>query len=316
MEKTQKGVACGYVWNKNDPFTDEHIRSLKADDKAFRILCLTDIHLKNRGTFAARLGVNYLLDGAGYIGLSRLIKKVRPDLITVLGDTVCTPKNDVQLEKFSGFMDKFCIPWAPVFGNHDEEGRADKAKLCDIFLKSGYCVFDYGPKDLHEAGNYAVTINRNGKPKYTLYFLDSGATVDSDGNKHADGIIQNQIDWYNWVGDGIKKTNNSRIPSMAFFHIPLKQYEGLTEFEIGEDAEKAHIRNSDFGFFNTFKQSGGTHIFAGHYHNSNFVSSFKGVKLCYVQKSSYNCYFKFQMTGGTLITIQNDNTVNLELVNF
>ncbi len=37
-------------------------------------------------------------------------------------------------------MEKFEIPWAPVFGSHDYEGRADKAKLAEIYEVSEHGI--------------------------------------------------------------------------------------------------------------------------------------------------------------------------------
>lgn len=317
--KEQKGMAAGYQWSKEDSFSNQNIKIVDAGDKDFKVLCLTDIHLKNYGTFAAFLGINYILDGASYIALKKLINEVQPDLITILGDTVCTMKNDIQQKKFVEFMDQFEIPWAPVFGNHDEEGRADKAKLCDVFSESKYCLFEYGPQDLHGAGNYVVNIERDEKAVYSLYMLDTGAKVNVNGEDHEDGINQNQVDWYKWNCNGINSENGYTVPNMAFFHIPLKQYETAEKsetYELGVHGEQTYSQYYDFGFFNEFKTNNGTHVFSGHDHNNNFVTDFEGVKLCYAQKSSYNCYFKSGMTGGTLITISPDNTVKTELVNF
>lgn len=57
-------------------------------------------------------------------------------------------------------------------------------------------------------------------------------------------------------------------------------------------------------------------MFAGHDHNNNFVADYNGVKLCYMTKSSYNCYFSSKTLGGTVITIDENNNVNLEIKSF
>ncbi len=57
-------------------------------------------------------------------------------------------------------------------------------------------------------------------------------------------------------------------------------------------------------------------MFAGHDHNNNFVADYNGVKLCYMTKSSYNCYFSSKTLGGTVITIDENNNVNLEIKDF
>ena len=59
----------------------------------------------------------------GEIQLKQLINEVKPDLIVVGGDTVLTAWNDICTQQFCDFMEKFEIPWAPVFGNHDYEAE-------------------------------------------------------------------------------------------------------------------------------------------------------------------------------------------------
>ena len=70
------------------------------------------------------------------------------------------------------------------------------------------------------------------------------------------------------------------------------------------------------GFFEVFRERGGTHLFAGHDHNNNFITEYRGVTLGYMTKSSYNCYFTFDVLGGTLLTLDQDNQVREEILSF
>lgn len=70
------------------------------------------------------------------------------------------------------------------------------------------------------------------------------------------------------------------------------------------------------GFFEVFRERGGTHLFAGHDHNNNFITEYRGVTLGYMTKSSYNCYFDFDVLGGTLLTLDQDNQVREEILSF
>ena len=62
-------------------------------------------------------------------------------------------------------------------------------------------------------------------------------------------------------------------------------------FEMGMRQEDSCTAKNNDGFLQAFIENGGTHMFAGHDHNNNFVADYNGVKLCYMTKSSYNCYF-------------------------
>lgn len=313
--KEQVGTAQGYEWAKTDSFDIAKVKSLEAGNEDFKILCLTDIHYKNWATFGAFMGINYLLDWTSTNEMKALVKQTAPDLIIVTGDTTLTKRNDIEYKRFVKVMDSFEIPWGCVFGNHDEEGRADKAKLVDVLLTSEYGIFEYGAKDLHGAGNYAVNITRGNDVAYSLYMMDSGTKIEVDGESVYDNINKNQIDWYKWNVDGINKASGKAVPNMAFFHIALPEYALSKEYISGESKETAG-KTANFGFFDVFKANGGTQTFAGHDHSNNFTVDYQGVKLTYVQKSSYNCYFKSGMTGGTLLTIKADNSTTTEIIDF
>ena len=54
-----------------------------------------------------------------------LIAQTKPDLIIMTGDIVygSFDDNGTTLDWFCNLMDSFKIPWAPTFGNHDNESR-------------------------------------------------------------------------------------------------------------------------------------------------------------------------------------------------
>lgn len=307
----QKGEAVGYEWSENNSYDTLKSSKLDMGEGDYKILVLTDIHLKNHGTFASWLGINYILDGVSDIALDKLVKESDPDLILVLGDTVLTKRNDIEYRRFVKNMDSYGKPWACVFGNHDDEGRADKAKLVDVLKESKYGLFDFGPKDLHGAGNYVIELLRDDKTEYSLFMMDSGSS--SEFESKIDGINDKQLSWYKWNMQALSEKNGMMPKNMAFFHIPLKMYSDIDDFEIGDRGENSSTQNLSVDFFNTFKNNNGTHILTGHDHNNNFISAIEGVKIGYAMKSSYNCYFKSGMTGGTLLTIDKDNNVKEEL---
>lgn len=313
-KQMQYGEARGYAWSAQDAYDTQVTSQIDMGDGDFRILVLTDIHLKNHGTFAAWLGINYLLDWAGKGALDKLVKKTSPDLILVLGDTVLTARNDIETERFVGIMDSYGVPWACVFGNHDDEGRADKAKLVDVLSESEHGLFRYGPADLHGAGNYVIELTRGGQTEYALFMMDSGSSKEFDAGTA--GINDAQVEWYNWNMNAFEAKCGEKPANMAFFHIPPAIYEQLEVFEQGSRNEPSCSEGSDNDIVEAMLAANGTHIFVGHDHNNNFIAQYETMKLCYGTKSSYNCYYKSGLTGGTLLTVNAQNEVSEEIVLF
>lgn len=316
--KQQKGTAVCYEWNENDAFDESEIQTIDMGKDEFKILCLTDIHIRNYASFGASwLGTNFILDGLSRIQLKKLINEQQPDLIVVGGDTVLTAWNDICTQQFCDFMEKFEILWAPVFGNHDYEGRADKAKLAEIYENAEHCLFQSGPSDMGGMGNYVINLTREDEIVYTLFMFDDGQFRVTDGEISDGGINENQIKWFNQNVKGISEKAGKTVPSMAFMHVSVPEYkEQTSDFIAGQRGEDTCSARVNDGFFDEFKAAGGTHMFAGHDHNNNFISQRDGVQLNYMTKSSYNCYFDFDALGGTLIEFDKNNTPTVSIAEF
>ena len=313
-QKIQTGVAGGYEWTDEMPYDQRKTVKIDAGEGDFKILVLTDVHRKNHGTFAAELGINYILDFASEIALDKLVKNTLPDLILVLGDTVLTQRNDIETRKFAEQMDGYKIPWAPVFGNHDDEGRADKARLAEIYSESEYCLFEYGPQNLHGAGNYVIEITRNELPVYALFMLDSGSSKEFEAQTA--GINDAQVNWYEWNMAAFEADYGYKPENMAFFHIPTPAYAGITEFAVGGRGEDSCFENTSDDILISMLNNNGTHVFVGHDHANNFIADYNNMKIGYATKSSYNCYFKSKVTGGTLLTVPASGDVKEEVILF
>lgn len=312
--KQQVGESTGFSWAATDDYSTQTTKKIDMGSDDFKVLVLTDIHLKNHGTFASWLGVNYILDWVSDGALDKLVKNTDPDLILVLGDTVLTARNDIEYKRFVKNMDSYKKPWACVFGNHDDEGRADKAKLVDVLKTSEYGLFEFGPSDLHGAGNYVIELQRNNLTEYAFFMMDSGSSLEFEAK--TEGINAKQIEWYEWNMAALNEKRGENVKNMAFFHIPLPQYKDLENFEQGIRGEDSCPENGNGDFLNSGKNRSLTHVFVGHDHNNNFIANVDGIKLGYATKSSYNCYYKSGVTGGTLLTINKGNQVKEEIVKF
>lgn len=121
--------------------------------------------------------------------LGHVLDEERPDLVVFSGDqlngqgTVLDAKS--VLAKFAREVAGRGIPWAAIFGNHDDEDARESGWRRDqVRLMQGlpYSLIQAGPEDIHGVGNYVLKVHSADASKthlLTLYFLDSGAYATS-----------------------------------------------------------------------------------------------------------------------------------------
>ena len=146
-----------------------------------------------------------------YSYIRETVAETKPDLIIITGDVIYgrfDPKGDL-LKSIIAFMEGLQIPWAPVFGNHDNESLMGVDWQCAQLEEAEYCLFEQG--DLTGNGNYSVGIAQGNELLRVFYMLDSNGCsspmCDSNGVqtkpaagtnvvKTSAGFGQDQIDWY------------------------------------------------------------------------------------------------------------------------
>ncbi|MBQ7770399.1 MAG: metallophosphoesterase, partial [Clostridia bacterium] len=145
----------------------------------------------------------------GYI--RDVVEETNPDLILVTGDIVYGKFDETGslLLSYIEFMESLEIPWAPVFGNHDNECIMGVDWQCAQFETAEDCLFKQG--DVTGNGNYSVGIKQNEEILRVFYMLDSNGCsspmIDRNDNpttpaagtntvKTTAGFGQDQIDWY------------------------------------------------------------------------------------------------------------------------
>lgn len=245
-----KGKANHEFWLSTDTYRLENTVTIqKEPGKDFKILNLADIQYNDTLDIFNRAYTEETI--------RTLIEQEKPDLITMTGDQVWAAFQKQSQKDLIKFMDSFGIPWAPVYGNHDGEGNADKNWLADRYLESEYCVFKKGPNNIGGTGNYVINIMEGDKIVQSLIMLDSGSWRGYDDNLKGREMIadalnddtqeyilnddgtrkqepfgtgyefmsESQIAWYKWVLEGAKQVNGGEMPeSMLFFHIALPEF--------------------------------------------------------------------------------------------
>lgn len=251
-----------------------------------------------------------------YDYLTEIITETKPDLIIITGDLVYGKYDDngSVFKAFVEFMDGFEIPWAPVFGNHENESKMGVDWQCRQLENAKYCLFEQ--KELTGNGNYSVAIKQGEELKRVFYMLDtngcSDASAESLSNGHtvtSVGFGLDQIEWYTNQITQLKALSPETKISFAY-HIQQAVFgEAYAKygFDQSEKYQDIFIDNAgnraegDFGYlgrqmktpwdasqniFEGMKQLGVDSIFVGHEHCNSASVVYDGIRFQYGQKSS------------------------------
>lgn len=94
--------------------------------------------------------------------LGRVLDAEKPDLVIFSGDQLNgqTTSWDARsvLAKFARGVTERGIPWAAVFGNHDEEDGGKKVDQIRMMQTLPYSLVERGPPDIHGEGNYLLKV--------------------------------------------------------------------------------------------------------------------------------------------------------------
>ena len=250
--------------------------------------------------------------------IKRLVKKTKPDLIVITGDLVHNKYyNGGIYQEVIDFLDTFKTPYAIVFGNHDCEGKNTKDEIAEIVKSGEYSVFEDGPEEISGKGNYIINIdNTEGNICWSLIMIDSNEYLEG----RYDYIHQDQVEWYRESVAALKEHNGGKLNSLAFFHIPLPEYndawlnkdqEGVI-YHFGEKRQNVNASKVNSGLFQVMKELDSTRgIFAGHDHNNDFSITYQGIRLTCGLKTAYGSFGTENVRGGNLICLtENDFIVN------
>lgn len=309
----------------------------KSPDRDFLILNLTDPQLGNEEWDENHKNYKILITT-----IRTLIEHTRPDLITVSGDLAwagCTK----AYQMLADFLDSFKIPWAPVWGNHDNQNGPESVDaVADMYLTHEYCVYEKGDPSLGN-GNYVIAVEENGDVVEGVIMMDSHDRMpytDADGNTSSAWakLTPEQITWYREQVKELEKLGCK--DTTMIMHIPLYAYRDAwsAAFKEGLDPNKITVEEScggdcwndgyrdsygvryegiasypaDEGAFDVMLELGSTkHILCGHDHVNNFVINYKGVKFVYCLKTGAGCYWNPVLNGGTYLRVTKDGVTDV-----
>ncbi len=257
-------------------------------DGGFTIAQLTDLHYRNGEPEDIRT-LRLMGD---------VLDSENPDLVVLTGDIIdggfCRDALRSITDVMRPIVDRR-LPWAAVFGNHDDEGSATRGQLMQAMQQLPGCLASPGPVGLSGVGNYTLAIHLAEQPRAMLYFLDSHGYADRSGkvndkvhDKVYDWIKPDQIDWFLRL-----PRYPSVVQSLMFFHIPLPEYDQVwtTGHCVGEKNEAVCCPPINSGMFAALKSAGDVHgVFVGHDHVNDYSGELDGIHLCYGRATGFSTY--------------------------
>ncbi|MDD3946342.1 MAG: metallophosphoesterase [Clostridia bacterium] len=305
---------------KGTPYLIKRKSDGSISDERFKILTCTDMHINTEASAFT------------FTVFSRFLDKEKPDLVLLLGDNIVGHADTVMQEKLKNFFESRKQYWGFVLGNHDSEYKitkdikaaekkgmlsekdretivaAGRKWMFDTLSGGTYCIVrDEGGKGVFGSGNCVVNIKNSKGICQSLFFFDSGDYIYGvrrkafGSEKRCYGYIrESQIDWYRRRLSELTAENGGIRPkSMAFFHIPLPEFQkaytavkrrnGVAKRIYGTNYERVCASDLNAGAFEAFKSSNSTHtVVCGHDHKNDSAIMYKGVRLMYSQGLQYD----------------------------
>ncbi len=211
-------------------------------------------------------------------------------------------------------LEKRKIPFALIFGNHDDMCRFTKEEESALYEKYEGCISPYAEGSGVNCGTYNIPIYSSDGEKiaYNLWMIDS-AGHDKDGNNGFEHVSKAVVGWYVKKSKELQKANGGMpVPSIMFQHIPVPE---ITQLLIECDKEKSAVeRNGKFyklnpklargvlgeyphpcadnyGQFDAVVSRGDVRaIVFGHDHKNCFTGKLNGIDIIQTPCASFRCY--------------------------
>lgn len=264
----------------------------------FKIVQFTDVHyIHNNPKSAISIErINEVMDAE------------KPDLVLFTGDIIYGKPAEEGMRTILNLAAKRKIPFGMTFGNHDNEQGLTRTELFDIIKTIPYNLTD-SVAGVSGASNYILPIKSSDgdKDATILYCMDSHSYSQIKGIGGYDYIKFDQIQWYRENSAKYTKQNGGTpIPSLAFFHIALPEYNQAASDEtailVGTRKEKACAPQLNSGLFSSMKEMGDIKgVFVGHDHDDDYVVYWKGILLAYGRYTGGDTVYNNLSNGARVI---------------
>ena len=213
-------------------------------------------------------------------------------------------------------LEKRKIPFAMIYGNHDDMNLVTKDEQADIYRSYSMCLPMNNRNGKVDCDTYNIPIySKDGeKLLFNLWMIDS-AWYDRKEDKCYQAIKPETVEWYKETCAELKTQNGGvAVPSLMFAHIPLPEITNLIE-QCGPDdtgavlthqkgwcrlkpemargtlLEYPSILPEASGLFEAALECGDVKgIVSGHDHVNCFEGKYKGIEFIQTSCASFRCY--------------------------
>ncbi|TAQ88825.1 hypothetical protein B7494_g2842 [Chlorociboria aeruginascens] len=224
--------------------------------------------------------------------LEKILDLEKPDLVILTGDQLNSHVLDTQsaiLKIVAPFISR-SIPYAAVFGNHDDEGPYAWSRTAQMTLLQSlpFSLSQPGPPCVDGIGNYYLEIFSpvpSHHPFSTLFFLDSHGEIPSETkNPDYDSIKPSQITWFTSTSQSLRRSREDNQShshpthlSLAFIHIPLPEYgDSNLIITAGHRHEPTEGPSFNSHFYDVLVQEDIVALGCGHDHVNDFCGLLPG----------------------------------------
>lgn len=312
--------------------------TLKFNNGKFTIMTLGDIH--EHMVLDTKLKQRKRNDMHNLVKMGILAFK--PDLIVLLGDTLCE-KDDS--EGFKVFREQLTdvlkpildsgIPFCYVLGNHEHD-HSQEEQIVEAYAQYKTMIGKNDPTAPRGNFNCNILVKNSAGTEdiLNLWFIDSNNCCDDRELSHYDWVHEDQIQWYENKVQEIRDTHNGKtIPAILFQHTPVYE-ENLVMREAkfyerpfaakGSHApfDKYYMKKPgvvgylgegpcspmyNAGQFESWKKMGDVKAaFFGHDHLNDFTAYVDGIMLGQNKTSGFCCYTDGCRSLVRIITVEED----------
>lgn len=269
-------------------------------DGKFKIVQFTDVHyiFGDPRSDAAVECINNVLDTE------------RPDLVIFTGDVIYGKPAEKSYRTVLDLVERRSIPFAVTFGNHDDEQGLCKEELMGIIRTYSHSLTST-TEGISGVTNFVLPVrSSDGKGDAdVLYVFDSHSYSKIDGVGGYDYIKTDQIQWYRDNSRMFAEKNGGNpVRSLAFFHIPLPEYNQAASSEsavmFGVRKEPACAPKLNSGLFAAMKEMGDVEgVFVGHDHDDDYAVMWHGVMLAYGRYTGGDTVYNNLPNGARVIEL-------------